>query len=70
VAPATSTFRLKDFGKSLGASWRELADAAESMVLYDQYQKTKDAAILQKIIDYNEDDVKAIIVVKDWLIST
>ena len=69
VAPSTSTFRLKDFGKSLGASWREGMNAAQSMVLYQDYLATKDAKILGKIIDYNEDDVRAILMVKDWLVG-
>jgi uncharacterized protein len=69
VAPSTSTFQLKDFGKALGADWREGMNAAQSMVLYAEFQKTKDAKLMQKIIDYNEDDVRATALVKDWLVN-
>jgi len=58
---------LKEVGKFLGYKWRGMADAQESIVLYFQYLDSKDRSILQRIIDYNEDDVRATKVVKDYL---
>ncbi|MEK6822787.1 MAG: TM0106 family RecB-like putative nuclease, partial [Nanoarchaeota archaeon] len=69
VAPATSTFRLKEFGKALGATWREGMNAKESMALYEEFQQAQDENVLQKIVDYNEDDVRAMVVLKDWLVE-
>ena len=37
------------------------------MTLYYDYLKTKDSKLLQKILDYNEDDVLAMKVVREWL---
>lgn len=68
VAPASSTFSLKDFGRALGASWRGGVDAAESMVLFQKFQQGDEAA-LRTVIDYNEDDVRALLLVKDWLVE-
>ena len=44
-----------------------MANAQESIVLYLDFLKTKDKKLLQTIIDYNEDDVRATMVVKDYL---
>ncbi|RJQ19785.1 TM0106 family RecB-like putative nuclease [Candidatus Woesearchaeota archaeon] len=67
VAFPTMGNSLKDIGKFLGYEWRGMADAQESIVLYLDFLRTKDKKILQKIIDYNEDDVRATMVVKDYL---
>ena len=59
---------LKNVAKFLGFKWRQTdVTGSESMAMYLEYEKTKDKKILQKIIDYNEDDVVASRVVKDWL---
>lgn len=67
VAFPTLGNSLKDIGKFLGFKYRGMANAQESIVLYLDFLKTKDKKILQKIIDYNEDDVRATMVVKDYL---
>lgn len=59
---------LKDVAKYLGFKWRHSdVSGSESMAMYLEYVNTGDKKILQKIIDYNEDDVVATKVVKDWL---
>ena len=37
------------------------------MVWYNDYHRTKDPKILDKILKYNEDDVRATLYVKEWL---
>ncbi|MDP3699260.1 MAG: TM0106 family RecB-like putative nuclease [Nanoarchaeota archaeon] len=59
---------LKDVAKYLGFKWRhDDVTGSESMAMYLEYVNTGDTKILQKIIDYNEDDVVATRVVRDWL---
>lgn len=61
-------YSLKDVARYLGFAWQSTdAGGAESVVWYNDYLKTKDAKILDKIIRYNEDDVRATLFVKDWL---
>jgi uncharacterized protein len=67
VVLPTLSYSLKDVGKFLGASWRGTSDAQESMVLYLQYLETKDQTLLQQLLNYNEDDVRATKAVKDFL---
>jgi len=63
----TMTMSLKEVSKFLGFKYRGMADAQESIVLYLQFLETKEREILQRILDYNEDDVRATMVVKDYL---
>lgn len=62
---------LKDIAKYLKPnSWRhDDVNALQSIVLYLEYLKTKDKTKLQKILDYNEDDCKATLLIKDYLNS-
>ncbi len=61
-------YSLKDVARLVGFKWRaEDAGGAESVVWYNQWKETGDNKILQKIIDYNKDDVVATMVVKEWL---
>ncbi len=63
----TMTMSLKEISKFLGFRYRGMADAQESIVLYLQFLETKERELLQRILDYNEDDVRATMVVKDFL---
>ncbi|HLF54285.1 MAG TPA: TM0106 family RecB-like putative nuclease [Candidatus Nanoarchaeia archaeon] len=67
VAFPTMSQSLKDIGRFLGYSWRGMSDAQESIVLYMQFLETKERELLKRILDYNEDDVRATMVVKDYL---
>ena len=61
-------YSLKDVAKYLGFKWQaEDAGGAESVVWYNDWLKTKDQKIMDKIIAYNEDDVRATLFLKDWL---
>ncbi len=61
---------LKDVAKYMGYIWRHAdVNALESIALYFQYVEDPNGNedIIQKVIDYNEDDCRATMLVKDWL---
>lgn len=62
-------YGLKHVAKFLGFRWRgELVKSGgESVDQFARYLETGDESILQAIIDYNEDDVRATAHLKDWL---
>jgi predicted RecB family nuclease len=61
-------YSLKDIASYLGFSWRaEDASGANSVLWFEKWLGTKDDALKQKILDYNEDDVRATWKVKEWL---
>lgn len=61
-------YSLKDVAKYIGFDWSaDDAGGAESVVWYDEYLKSGDKKILNKILKYNEDDCRATMVVKEWL---
>ena len=55
-------YSLKDIAKSsfVNFKWRHAkASGGQSIYWYEQWLETKDRSILQDIIDYNKDDVRA-----------
>jgi uncharacterized protein len=63
---------LKAVARWLRFSWRHRdVDAGTSIVYYMKYVEDPKAHVqlLAKVIDYNEDDVRATAVVYDWLAS-
>ncbi|TSC74702.1 MAG: uncharacterized protein G01um101444_186 [Parcubacteria group bacterium Gr01-1014_44] len=61
-------YSLKDVARYVGFQWQaEDAGGAESIVWYNQWLENGNKDILQKILDYNKDDVTATLVVKEWL---
>jgi len=61
-------YSLKDVASYLGFSWRaEDASGANSVLWMEEYMKTKDKKIKKKILEYNEDDVRATYVLQKWL---
>ncbi|MBA7601191.1 hypothetical protein ES703_08258 [subsurface metagenome] len=63
---------LKEIAGFMGYKWKHPdVDATESIALYFQYleQPDRNKDKIQKVIDYNEDDCRATMVVKDWLES-
>lgn len=55
-----SFYNLKDVAKYFGYKWRASdASGSNSMVWYSEWLEKKDKEMLKKILDYNEDDVKA-----------
>ena len=47
-----------------------MATAGDSIVAYEQWLETKDAAILEAIHAYNEADCRSTKALRDWLVST
>lgn len=63
-------YSLKDVCKHLGFAWRaDDASGANSVLWFQEWLDGQDRKMLQKIIDYNEDDVRATAYLKDWLVS-
>lgn len=61
-----SSYSIKAIAVYLGFSWRDSdPGGANSIEWYNSYLKTGDQKLLQRILDYNEDDCKATLVVKD-----
>jgi uncharacterized protein len=53
-------YNLKDVAKHFGFKWRASdASGGNSMIWYDEWVKNRDKKLLKKILEYNEDDVKA-----------
>ncbi len=66
----TSSYGLKALAKYCGFQWRDKTPSgALSIQWYNEYVKTGDETILNRILEYNEDDCKATMVVKDRIAS-
>lgn len=62
------SYSLKEIAQYLGFRWRdESPSGALSIQWFNTYLETKDQKDLQRILDYNEDDCKATMVLKDAL---
>lgn len=65
-----SSYSIKEIATSLGFKWRdETPSGALSIQWYNHYLETGDRGILQRILEYNEDDCRATKVLKDGLES-
>ncbi len=64
-------YSIKDIAKQiLKFKWRhEKAGGAQSIFWYEEWLEKGDRAILQDIINYNEDDVRATERLRDWLVT-
>ncbi|MFC1495813.1 TM0106 family RecB-like putative nuclease [Candidatus Margulisiibacteriota bacterium] len=63
----TYSYGLKKIAEQVGFKWRdEDPSGANSIVWYNQYVETKDKKILQRILDYNEDDCIATHAIKKY----
>ncbi len=62
-------YSLKHVAKFLGFKWRgkTVKNGGESIDQFEKYLETGDEKILEAIIKYNEDDVRATAHLKDWL---
>jgi len=64
------SYSLKALATYLGFSWRdETPSGALSIQWFNEYLETKDETILNRILEYNEDDCKATMVLKDGLVN-
>ncbi len=61
-------YGLKYIAKFLGYSWQgEVKGGGQSVEVFEKFLETKDEKILQSILQYNEEDVRATAFLKDWL---
>lgn len=61
-------YSLKDVAGYLGYKWSDAAaGGAESVVWYREWLEKNDDKIIQKLLKYNEDDVRATLLIKEWL---
>jgi predicted RecB family nuclease len=61
-------YTLKDIAKFFGYMWSAKdAGGAESVVWYNQWLDTQNKDLLKKLMRYNEDDVRATLLVKEWI---
>lgn len=63
-------YSIKDIAKHLSFKWQhEKAGGGQSILWYENWLETNDRSILQDIINYNEDDVRATEFLHRWMIS-
>ncbi len=63
-------YSLKDVAGYLGYKWDDpTAGGAESVVWYNDWLDKRDPVIMKKILKYNEDDVRATLLIKEWLVN-
>lgn len=63
-----SFYSLKDIASYIGFHWRaDDASGANSVLWFEEWLKEKSPKLLQKIMEYNEDDVLATWKLKEWL---
>ncbi len=63
-----SSYSIKEIAQYLGFKWRdESPSGALSIQWFNEYINAKDSKILQRILEYNEDDCKATLIVKDGI---
>jgi len=64
----TYNYSVKTLAQHLGFNWRDKnPSGAASIQWFNEWCESKDEKILQRILDYNEDDCEAMIVIKDKL---
>jgi uncharacterized protein len=65
-----SFYSLKDLGAYIGYKWQaDDASGIQAVRWFEDYLKSGDKKILEKILEYNKDDVKATWALKEWLVK-
>lgn len=65
-----NSYSVKEIAQYLGFRWRdETPSGALSIQWYNEYLKDKDGKKLERILLYNEDDCKATLVIKDYIVK-
>jgi len=68
VAMPTHSNSIKDIARYLGFNWRQTdVNGTNSMLFWHNYVEHRDKDALKKFLTYNEDDVIAMKVCKDWI---
>jgi predicted RecB family nuclease len=69
ILPVES-YSLKSLGNWIGFHWRDPGISGDQCVYwYDQWLKTEDRTLLSSILRYNEDDCRATLYLKNWLLE-
>jgi uncharacterized protein len=64
-------YSLKQVARWMGFTWRGVTQSAgDSVIDYDNWLQTGDRAYLDAILIYNEDDIRATVTVRDWLLGS
>lgn len=64
----THDFSIKSLARHCGFRWRDVdPSGASSIEWFDQWAKTGDAGLRQRLLDYNEDDCRAMLIVMDYM---
>lgn len=64
------SYSIKAIAQYLGFCWRdENPSGAMSIEWFNRYIETGDVTVLRRILDYNEDDCKAMMALKDGLVN-
>ena len=64
------SYSLKSLANWIGFHWRDPGISGEQCVCwYDQWLKTEDRTLLSSILRYNEDDCRATLHLKNWLLE-
>jgi predicted RecB family nuclease len=62
------SYSVKNIAMLLGFNWRDKnPSGADSIEWFNSYVNSKDESILNRILEYNEDDCRAMLVIKDKL---
>ena len=70
VTLPVESYSLKSLANWLGFKWRDVGVGGDQCVCwYDQWLKTGDRRFLELILRYNEDDCRATLHLKNWLIN-
>ena len=70
VQVGTESYGLKDLERLAGFERGDEIDrGAGAVIEYDGYMTSGDTAALDRIADYNEDDVRATLALRDWLVE-
>lgn len=64
------SYSLKAIANWIGFYWRETSGSGDQSVCwYDRWLSTQDRTLLELILSYNEDDCRATLYLKDWLLD-
>ena len=70
VQVGTESYGLKDIERLTGYErGHEIDQGSAAVVEYEQYMAAPDPSILERIAAYNEDDVRATLALRDWLVG-
>jgi predicted RecB family nuclease len=67
VALSPQGLSLKRIALSAGFQWRDTTPGGDESMVWFDHARSGGAASQQRLLDYNEDDVRACLAIRDWL---